>query len=395
MDAATGAIAGQDCATLAPTLGSGWEGIAMKLDDFLRRPVTATLCALAPALLLAHPAMADVKAGVDAWSRGDFPAAVHEWQPLADKGDADAQFNLGQAYKLGRGVPQDLTRAEMLYAKAAAQGHMQAGDNYGLLLFQRGQHAAALPYIRNAADRGDPRSQYLLGLAYFNADSVSKDWVRAYALESLASQAEAGSTALPQAKQALAQMDKYIPIEDRQKAMSLATDLAGQIEANRARQFAAADLGTPTAPPVGMAGSLAPAQPPMPQPAQRITAPARGTGLPARGLPPTPAPVTPPHGIPNAKLDTPPRVTPATAPAPHVAAGGTWKIQLGAFGVAANADAQWAKVKALPDVAGHPCQNAPSGKVTRLLATGYSEEAAHAACRKLSGAGVSCLPVRE
>jgi TPR repeat protein len=365
MDAHTAAISKQDCTTSARTLGSDWESIAMKLDDFLRRPVIAALYALAPALLLAHPAMADVKTGVDAWSLGDFPAAVREWQPLADKGDADAQFNLGQAYKLGRGVPQDLTRAEMLYAKAAAQGHMQAGDNYGLLLFQRGQHAAALPYIRNAANRGDPRSQYLLGLAYFNADSVSKDWVRAYALENLASQAEAGGVALPQAKQALAQMDKYIPIEDRQKAMSLATDMAGQIEANRARQFAAADLGTPTAPPVGMAGSLTPAQPPKPQPAPRMAA----------------SMVAPPHAAP--------------APAPHAVAGGTWKIQLGAFGVASNADAQWAKVKGLPEVAGHPRQNAPSGKVTRLLATGYSEDAAHAACRKLSGAGLSCLPVRE
>ena len=43
-------------------------------------------------------------AGVDAWTRGDFPAAVKEWQAGAARGDADAQFNLGQAYKLGKGV---------------------------------------------------------------------------------------------------------------------------------------------------------------------------------------------------------------------------------------------------------------------------------------------------
>ena len=394
MDGQLGAIIGRDRAILAHTLGSDWEGIAMKVKDFLRKPMTATIGALAPALMLAQPAMADVKAGVDAWSRGDFPTAVREWQPLADKGDADAQFNLGQAYKLGRGVPQDLTRAEMLYAKAAAQGHMQAGDNYGLLLFQRGQHAAALPYIRNAADRGDPRSQYLLGLAYFNADGVSKDWIRAYALESLASQAQAGALALPQATQALAQMDKYIPIEDRQKAMSLATDMAGQIEANRARQYAAADLGTPTAPPVGMAGSFLPAPPPMPHIAQVAPPrlPATSSTQPPRGLPPVPSPLATPHGSHNASIDAaPPRV----APAPRVVAAGTWKIQLGAFGVATNADAQWTKVKGLAEITGHPRQNAPSGKVTRLLATGYSEEAAHAACRKLSGAGLSCLPVRE
>ena len=63
--------------------------------------------ALAAAAFSASPALADVRAGVDAWQRGDFATAVKEWRPLADKGDADAQFNMGQAYKLGRGVPSE------------------------------------------------------------------------------------------------------------------------------------------------------------------------------------------------------------------------------------------------------------------------------------------------
>ena len=50
------------------------------------------------------PAFADVKAGVDAWSRGEYEAAVKQWRDPAIKGDADAQFNMGQAYKMGRGV---------------------------------------------------------------------------------------------------------------------------------------------------------------------------------------------------------------------------------------------------------------------------------------------------
>ena len=73
---------------------------------------TLVQLALPAALLLAAvPALADVKAGVDAWERGDYPAAVAEWRPLAVGGDPDAQFNLGQAYKLGRGVPVDLGQA--------------------------------------------------------------------------------------------------------------------------------------------------------------------------------------------------------------------------------------------------------------------------------------------
>src|SRR5690242_11251214 len=39
---------------------------------------------------------AAVKAGVEAWQKGNYGQAVGLWQPLADKGDPDAQFNLGQ-----------------------------------------------------------------------------------------------------------------------------------------------------------------------------------------------------------------------------------------------------------------------------------------------------------
>ena len=113
--------------------------------------------ALATGLALSLPAMADTKAGVDAWTRGDFAAAVKEWQVQAARGDGDAVFNLGQAYRLGKGVPQDLTKAEQLFGQAAGLGHLQAADNYGLLLFQRGERPKALPYLRAAADRGDPR----------------------------------------------------------------------------------------------------------------------------------------------------------------------------------------------------------------------------------------------
>ena len=46
-----------------------------------------------------------VKAGIEAWQKGNAAEAVKIWQPLAEKGDADAAFNLGQAYRLGKGVP--------------------------------------------------------------------------------------------------------------------------------------------------------------------------------------------------------------------------------------------------------------------------------------------------
>ena len=62
---------------------------------------------------LATPVSAQsVKAGIEAWQKSDYTAAVAIWRPLAEKGDADAQFNLGQAYRLGRGVPINLAAAQ-------------------------------------------------------------------------------------------------------------------------------------------------------------------------------------------------------------------------------------------------------------------------------------------
>src|ERR1700750_2411489 len=95
--------------------------------------------ALSLLVAVAVPALADTKAGVDAWNRGDYVTAVAEWRKAAIAGDPDAQFNLGQAYKLGGGVPIALPMAESWYRRAALQGHPQAEDNYGLALFQEGK----------------------------------------------------------------------------------------------------------------------------------------------------------------------------------------------------------------------------------------------------------------
>src|SRR6187402_3013137 len=226
------------------------------------RMMRVTGAAVLLAALAAAPALADVKTGVDAWSRGDYTAAVSEWEGLAAAGDPDAMFNLGQAYRLGRGVPTDLRRAEALYAGAAAKGHLQAADTYGLMLFQDGRREAALPYVRDAARRGDARSQYLLGIAHFNGDLVEKDWTRAYALMTLANGA-----GLPQAVPAIAEMDRHIPLGQRQQAAGLAQRMRGEADAARASELAAFDLAAqPSAAPI--------ARPPAPAvgpPAQATT----------------------------------------------------------------------------------------------------------------------------
>ncbi len=362
-----------------------------------------TPCALVATGLIgvwAAPALADVKAGVDAWTRGDFNAAVSQWTAPAAQGDPDAQFNLAQAYKLGRGVKQDLARAEELFGQAAGKGHMQASDNYGLLLFQRGERAKALPYVSAASDRGDPRAQYLLGIASFNGDGVPKDWVRAYALVSLAQQA-----GLAQANAALSQMDQYIPLDQRQRSVALSQELSAQAEATRARQLAAADLGSslPRTPATTPASPVVTAQPRVPPaiaaaPPQRSTPREAGADyarpvMPATPRPPVAVAVATPR--PSAARVVPAAAPPTLAAAPAAASGG-WRVQLGAFGVAANADALWSRIRSRPEVAGKSKLLVPAGRVTKLQAGGFaSEAAADAACARLAAAGFACMAVRN
>ncbi len=71
--------------------------------------------------------------GQAACQRGDYATALREWRPLAEQGNAKAQYNLGLMYRKGLGVPQDYAEAVGWWCKAAEQGHANAQYNLGLM----------------------------------------------------------------------------------------------------------------------------------------------------------------------------------------------------------------------------------------------------------------------
>lgn len=337
-------------------------------------------------LLSTAPAAADVKAGVDAWSRGEYEAAVKQWREPALKGDADAQFNMGQAYKMGRGVKADLNVALDWYKKAAAQGHLQAADSYGHLLHYQGKIPESLPYLKTSADRGDPRAQYLLATELFNGAHIEKDWVRAYALMTRAS-----SAGMAPASRSLAQMDQYVPLEQRQAA----TVLAGELEqrADRARTAQVAGFPINTAPPPNSAKPVT--VPPSQIPPS--TTPGFPSNIPIAG---EPARSTPPIKVAPAKTvpakPAPAKPTPVkSAPVKAAATDGAWRIQLGAFGDEANAKKLWASLESKnADMASLQPYLKAAGNVTRLQAGPFASKAsAEAICTKLKATGQACIAV--
>jgi hypothetical protein len=77
-------------------------------------------------VLPAPVAAADLQAGVEAYKRNDYAAALKEFHPLAEQGDANAQMVLGIMYEDGQGVTQDYALAAEWYEAAAVQGYVQA-----------------------------------------------------------------------------------------------------------------------------------------------------------------------------------------------------------------------------------------------------------------------------
>lgn len=89
------------------------------------------LLALIMCLLVALSGCSDYQDGEAAYKRGDYVTALKKWQPLAEKGNPEAQFRLGWMYAHGEGVMQSDEEAVKWYRKAAQQDHVIAQFNLG------------------------------------------------------------------------------------------------------------------------------------------------------------------------------------------------------------------------------------------------------------------------
>ena len=131
-------------------------------------------------LLVANPASsADLQKGLTAYNSGDYATALREWTPLAEQGNAGAQYNLGVMYKNGNGVPQDYDTAVKWFTLSAKQGDADAQYNLGVM-YKNGNGVpqddkTAVKWWKLAAEQGNASAQFNLGVRYKKGQGVPQD----------------------------------------------------------------------------------------------------------------------------------------------------------------------------------------------------------------------------
>jgi hypothetical protein len=68
----------------------------------------------------------DFEDGVALYEQQEFTEAAKSFQSAANKGNADAQFNLGLMYLNGEGIEQDYQKARALFQQSAEQNNVRA-----------------------------------------------------------------------------------------------------------------------------------------------------------------------------------------------------------------------------------------------------------------------------
>jgi TPR repeat protein len=135
---------------------------------------------------------AELDEGVAAARSGDYVTALRGLSPLAESGDARAQFDIGFMHAYGWGVPRNPAEALIWYRKAADQGLPVAQHFLGLAYANgegvRPDRAEAARWFGRSAAQGFAQSQYMLGLSMLNGSS-QEDRVQGYAWLVLAGQA--------------------------------------------------------------------------------------------------------------------------------------------------------------------------------------------------------------
>lgn len=119
----------------------------------------------------------------DSYKAGDVEKAVRLWTEAAERGNAQAQYNLGCCFEKSYGVSQNWGKAVMWYRKAAEQGYADAQNSLGNRYYNgegvSQNFAEAVKWYQKSAEQGQMYAQYNLGNCYYNGRGISQDFTEA------------------------------------------------------------------------------------------------------------------------------------------------------------------------------------------------------------------------
>ena len=169
-------------------------------------------------------AQTDIESAKAAYEAGDYEAALEILIPLADQGDAKAQYNLAIMYRDGWGVQQDYVEVIKWYRKAAEQEYAEAQHNLAIM-YRDGlgitqDYAEALKWTRKAAEQGHAVAQSNLGFMYHQGLGVQQDFIQAYIWLGFAA---AGG--IEHARNERASIESDMTSEQLEEALKLAREL--------------------------------------------------------------------------------------------------------------------------------------------------------------------------
>lgn len=143
-------------------------------------------------------AVAGYDEGLKAYQNGNYEIALLEFSPIAEQGDARAQFHLGLMYNNGRGVQKDDKTAAKWHQQAAEQGNADSQNHLGVM--HRMGHGVPLDYKesirfwRQAAAQANAFALLNLCETFSSGVGVqAKNSIVAYALCNLSSVSDASS----------------------------------------------------------------------------------------------------------------------------------------------------------------------------------------------------------
>jgi len=121
--------------------------------------------------------------GRRAFEQQDYAKAIEIWSPLAEQGNAEAQFGLGVMYEKGLGFQRDYAEAARLYRRSAQQGYAPAQFNLGAA-YEAGRGvprdlSLAASWWRKAAEQSFGRAAYNLATLYYYGWGVPQNYEEA------------------------------------------------------------------------------------------------------------------------------------------------------------------------------------------------------------------------